>query len=145
MNLTEYLMEQWKKEPNYVREEYRNIPYVIHRAPMGYLQAFFPVVATWDMQYDWTHENYVKMLQEQIVVHKGINHMYVKGDDFEPDNGRGLNNIWIGFHCGHAGDLIPLMFPRPGDVYRTFYYVESEIKKAIDQYLDDHPFSGDHR
>lgn len=50
---------------------------------------------------------------------------------------------WIGFDCGHFGDLIPGMLTRmpaafhiPEEVYRDVDYVTTEIKSMVDQLIE---------
>lgn len=49
---------------------------------------------------------------------------------------------WVGFDCGHAGDLDPMLAPLWEEmgvpaigVYRDVNFVKSEIKKLVAQYL----------
>lgn len=48
--------------------------------------------------------------------------------------------VWyIGFDCSHAGDLCPAMieyFSPHYDVYRTLEFVESELKRVVDQLIE---------
>ena len=38
---------------------------------------------------------------------------------------------WVGFDCGHFGDLIPYQ-PDLGGIYRDMNYVQSELEKLVD-------------
>lgn len=60
-----------------------------------------------------------------------------------PEPGRSANIWWLGFDCGHAGDLAPGMreyrrlhiYP-DYEVYRTLEYVQSECAKLAQQLAD---------
>lgn len=47
---------------------------------------------------------------------------------------------WIGFDCGHAGDInmvFRLERPESGFTYKTREFVEGELKQLVDQIVDD--------
>lgn len=68
-----------------------------------------------------------------VEVHGGLTYRRDREED----------GYWIGFDCGHAGDLTPSYLlqedlpatPMPGDVYRTRAYTEAECQELADQIL----------
>jgi len=75
-----------------------------------------------------------------IRVHGGLTY----ADDCDEDWGGGL--WWFGFDCSHGGDLVPklmLTMLEQGydyertEVYRTWEYVENEVRELVRQLRDE--------
>lgn len=68
------------------------------------------------------------------------------GVTFTGNFGENKDLYWIGFDCGHAGDLIPGLYkdcPEVAElmdstfnVYRTFGYVREQVKSLVKQLKD---------
>ena len=66
-----------------------------------------------------------------IDVHGGLSFSDIALPNYPSETG-----WYIGFDCAHAGDLCPSMldyFYLDNDVYRTLEYVETELKKVVEQ------------
>lgn len=52
-----------------------------------------------------------------------------------PQPGESDDVWWVGFDCGHAGDIVPGMQLEPGgrDSYKTVAYVRAECEQLADQ------------
>lgn len=65
---------------------------------------------------------------EYIICHGSITY---DGTDIN-----GMEERWIGFDCGHAGDLMPAYDHTHQNTYRNFEYVENQCKRLAKQFLE---------
>jgi hypothetical protein len=83
---------------------------------------------------------YSKDACADIQVHGGLTYSSTDDDD------KNENTWWFGFDCAHAGDFVPKMainmlehgfdYERT-DTYRTWEYVENEVRELVRQLRDE--------
>ena len=120
---------EWMDEPNLQEFEHAGLKCLILRNPEllqlnGYV-ALPPEHPCYGKAYD----------DIDVEVHGGLT-FASEGDGEKWEKGY----WWVGFDCGHAGDLVPLIselpliseYPIPG-IYRNFAYVRAQIKNLAEQ------------
>ena len=130
------MKQPWENEPDRLEGCYRGYRWLIVRVPgLGHLCGYVGIPAGHRL-FGVDRDNAAM----DFNCHGGIT-WSSGGDDHRPDN-----YWWIGFDCGHHGDLSPMAakFLKPyNEEYRTIQYVEHEIRSLIDQIVKRHGKSGD--
>ena len=119
---------EWDGEPDRVNLGLRaGLPCMIRRSDLGSWCGYVGVPAThpaWGHHYDLV----------DVSAHGGLTYA-----DFIDDRDLPENHWWLGFDCGHAGDIIPGMplmtnIPHPrGDTYKNRAYVTHEVEMLAEQ------------
>jgi hypothetical protein len=114
-------MNEWDNEPDRIEFESLGLPCLIVRNDFGGVLCGYVGVPE---GHPWYHKNY-----EQI---KNDDQVFVHGHTPKP--GESDKVWWLGFDCGHAGDIVPkkrdvLPSLYKFGVYRNIDYVKSECEK----------------
>lgn len=129
----------WENEPNIKEFEYKGFPCLIVRnESMGFLCGYIGI----SKDHPWYGEDYKDI---PVNVHGDLTFSKKGGEN---DKWPNPELWWIGFDCGHSGDLIPYgnCFDRlfcqtfsvstgKTDKYRNIKFVENQIKKLADQII----------
>ena len=139
---TDWPRGPWDDEPDKIQwiDDITGLPCLIHRNRMGALCGYVGVPED--------HPVYKKHYDEHhFTVHGGLTYgdLCAEGDDPSigichiPEPGEPDNVYWLGFDCGHLGDLSPnfenIVYPGefPKDVYRDVGYVKQECTQLAVQ------------
>lgn len=137
-------MEKWELEPNIKFGRYRKHKWMVLRHnDMGFLCGYVAVRP--NQAYHGCH--YDSVPARFIEAHGGLTFAgtFTRKRIIEryPDLGTDFNRFirkddwWLGYDCGHAGDLSPLMGLRGlsfyDDTYRDMEYCENQCREMIDQ------------
>lgn len=149
---TNWTAGEWDDEPDRIEWREQGVPCLMSRNRMGAWCGYVGVTKkhkwhgqSYSVPYDAPEDTDRSI--EAVSVHGGLTysdscrghlcHIPVDGED--PDV------WWLGFDCGHDGDLIPgiaaIMPKLPGlfrdyETYKNANYVKQEIKELVRQVLD---------
>src|SRR5258708_2225552 len=135
----------WSKEPDRELFKAHGFQCLINRSPLGFWCGYVGVTP----DHPWHGKRYDDV---DCSIHGGLTY----GDHCQghichiPEPGEPEHLYWLGFDCGHAGDLCPSMrtlekndpvFQKLGsfhckDVYRNMDYVKEETKRLAKQAAD---------
>jgi len=136
----------WKNEPNRMEWMFKGFPCLIRRPTMGHLCGYVAIPLG--------HPYYQKNIDEiPLDVHGGITWASHSDQDLCFSNMcEGIDSFWwIGFDCGHAGDLIPGIYNSRKEnisnmknpskefelsflgTYRDIEYVKSQVESLAEQ------------
>jgi len=132
--LKNYLKERisegpWSAEPDRQEWKYKGFPCLIVRNHMGVLCGYVGVPS---------NHPYYQMNYEEIPleVHGGLTYSQHCRENIchKPAEGEPDDVWWLGFDCGHYGDLIPCYKDlNPDFEYRDMNYVKAEVEGLADQ------------
>lgn len=131
----------WKNEPDYLEGSYGDVPWFIVRTSLGHLCGYIVV----PKHHPWYSVDV--MLTVDIDVHGGVtweseHFPGITGEDTLGERAREITQRFpgkfIGFDCGHYGDLIPGMLrighiPFADEIYRDINYVREECERLAMQ------------
>lgn len=133
---------EWAIEPNRVSFTYKGFECLIVRNDiLGFLTGYV-AVPEGHVLYG---KDYGSEAVYSIDVHggmtfseEGMTYINGTGNYFKRfKNAHGKKLWWIGFDCGHAGDLVPYIHGfgllSIGETYKNIDFVKNEIKSMIDQ------------
>jgi len=122
-------MNKWDLEPDEINFDYSGYACLIKKIPRLLNLCGYVLIPKEHFLYDKSMDE----LNEILDVHGGItfNNYLTKYEYF------------IGFDCGHAGDIIPeihrympeLLIDRPNWSYKDSDYVRNELKSLVDQII----------
>jgi hypothetical protein len=120
---------EWDKEPDKLHwiDEETNLDCLIVRGPSGGLCGYVGV--------DSTHPAFGKDYSDvDVSVHGGLTYAALCQEDGKichvPQEGRSGEIYWLGFDCGHLGDLTPQFSAsswNDGGIYRSLAYVVNQV------------------
>lgn len=125
-------LEEWETEPSVAVGEFQGLKCLLVRNNMGSWCGYVGI--------EPTHVLYGKHYNDidgVLDVHGGLTYSSQQSPDGES---HGL--WWLGFDCGHATDLIPLLVKLlPSEIvlqgtYRNLAYVQAETEKLAKQLRD---------
>lgn len=156
---TDWVRGEWDDEPDKVQwlDTTTKLPCLIHRGTQaGALCGYVGVTKEhpcFEKGYDDVHD------MIDIGVHGGLAFVSKCNPEIN-ENGRGICHVvedgeddnvwWLGFDCGHNGDLCPstqktygaLGFSMEGEVYRNIAYVKQQIESLAKQLYEMGAYNG---
>jgi len=126
------IQEQWKEEPDsesFIHSEFRC---VLRRAPL--LKYWEGYVLIGNTTHPWWGLHPAEL--EYVPVHGKVTY-----SDYNPTNEDDHGSWWVGFHCGHAFDLLVWdwemegkKFPRlfKGHIYRDINFAREQVMILAD-------------
>lgn len=120
----------WAEEGDREEFEYSGFPCILQRGPMGVWCGYVGVPED--------HPDFKKhynSIEEEIDVHGGLTYASECNGHICHKTDKDEERWWLGFDCGHAYDLTPLIPVdlRLGRAYKTITYAKEETKKLADQ------------
>lgn len=129
----------WDGEPDRVDFKAHGLPCFISRAAVSGAWCGYVGVPREHVSYG---QDYAAV-DRLVLVHGGLTYSApcdeAIGICHVPEPGEPDDVWWLGFDCGHAGDLMPAMFFGPasfallGDVYRDMAYVREQTERLAAQ------------
>lgn len=128
----------WQEEPDRHEWRYNGLPCLIRRGRIGVWCGYVGVAPGhpfYDEEYD----------EPDVSVHGGLTY----GSRCDGEEGEGICHVplpgeaaevfWLGFDCGHAGDLIPRWnaYPELQELSRAEVYWTMEMAMRETEYLAD--------
>ena len=129
-----WLPGPWQTEPDRVEWRQAGLPcLMVRNKRMGFWCGYVGIPPT--------HPHYGKdsdQLENHYKVHGGLTYSAAcRGDICHvPQPGESDHVWWIGFDCGHAGDMVPshiVDLASEGDAYRTLAYVQTATNLLAQQ------------
>ncbi len=124
----------WQAEPDHAEFRHRGLACLIHRNQWGVWCGYVGAPPG----HPWHGGGYDEVPAD---VHGGLTYSSACAGDIchVPLPGEPDDVWWLGFDCGHAGDLTPyyrsLGFPFGDELYRDEAYVRREVARLADQAL----------
>lgn len=130
----------WSDEPDRIEFEHAGFTCLMRRNPhMGFWCGYVGVPPG----HPWHSKTYQEL--EEVEVHGGLTYSEACDGDptggvcHVPKPGEPEHLWWLGFNCGHGGDLVPSWCRTPeiadlmGGTYRDQEWVTEEVKRLAEQ------------